>query len=77
MAVPRRLETRIRATAEDGPGKASAFPGPLAEGEHPVGDLGPGGEYEPFRISVRLRAPREGSSLPPPRRRKVPRRTPR
>ena len=30
---------------------------PLAEDEHPVGDLGPGGEHEPFRMSVRLRAP--------------------
>ena len=30
---------------------------PLAEDEHPVGDLGPGGEHEPFRISVRLRVP--------------------
>ena len=30
---------------------------PLAEDEHPAGDLGPGGEHEPFRISVRLRAP--------------------
>ncbi len=29
---------------------------PLAEDEHPVGDLGPGGEHEPFRISVRARA---------------------
>ena len=26
---------------------------PFAEDEHPVGDLGPGGEHEPFRISVR------------------------
>ncbi|HEY6315164.1 MAG TPA: hypothetical protein VIY52_30775 [Streptosporangiaceae bacterium] len=25
----------------------------FAEDEHPVGDLGPGGEYEPFRISFR------------------------
>jgi hypothetical protein len=31
---------------------------PLAEDEHPVGDLGPGGEHEPFRISVRARAAR-------------------
>ena len=30
---------------------------PLAENDHPVSDLGPGGEYEPFRISVRARAP--------------------
>src|SRR5207344_569563 len=28
----------------------------LAEDQHPVGDLGPGGEHEPFRISVRARA---------------------
>src|ERR1700745_2018335 len=26
---------------------------PLAEDEHLVGDLGPGGEHEPFRVSVR------------------------
>ena len=26
---------------------------PLAEDQHPVGGLGPGGEHEPFRISVR------------------------
>ena len=26
---------------------------PLAEDQHPVGDLGPGGEHEPFRIGVR------------------------
>jgi hypothetical protein len=25
---------------------------PLSEDEHLVGDLGPGGEYEPFRVSV-------------------------
>jgi hypothetical protein len=25
---------------------------PLAEDEHPVGDLGPGGEHEPFCVSV-------------------------
>ena len=31
---------------------------PFAEDQHPVGDLGPGGEHEPFRISVRARAPR-------------------
>ena len=30
---------------------------PLAEDQHPVGDLGPGGEHEPFRISVRSPAP--------------------
>ncbi len=29
---------------------------PFAEDEHPVGELGPGGEYEPFRVSVRARA---------------------
>ncbi len=29
---------------------------PLAEDQHPVGDLCPGGEHEPFRISVRARA---------------------
>ena len=31
---------------------------PFTEDQHPVGDLGPGGEHEPFRISVRLRAAR-------------------
>ena len=30
---------------------------PLAEDQHPVSDLGPGCEHEPFRISVRARAP--------------------
>jgi hypothetical protein len=25
---------------------------PLTEDEHPVGDLGPGGEHESFRVSV-------------------------
>ena len=29
---------------------------PLAEDQHPVGDLRPGGEHEPFRITVRARA---------------------
>jgi hypothetical protein len=29
---------------------------PLAEDQHPVGDLGPGGEHEPFRVCVRSRA---------------------
>jgi hypothetical protein len=29
---------------------------PFAEDEHPVGDLSPGGEHEPFRVSVRARA---------------------
>jgi len=29
---------------------------PLAEDQHPVGDLGPGGEHEPFCVSVRARA---------------------
>ena len=24
----------------------------LAEDQHPVGDLGPGGEHEPFRIGI-------------------------
>jgi hypothetical protein len=33
---------------------------PLAEDQHPVGDLGPGGEHEPFRVSVRARAPGRG-----------------
>ena len=31
---------------------------PFAEDQHPVGDLLAGGEHEPFRISVRLRAAR-------------------
>ena len=31
---------------------------PLTEDHHPVGDLGPDGEHEPFRISVRARAAR-------------------
>ena len=31
---------------------------PFAEDQHPVGDLGPGGELEPFRVSVRARAAR-------------------
>jgi hypothetical protein len=26
---------------------------PLAEDQHPVGDLGPGGEHEAFRVCVR------------------------
>jgi hypothetical protein len=30
---------------------------PFAEDQHPVGDLGPGGEHEPFGIGVRPRAP--------------------
>jgi hypothetical protein len=30
---------------------------PLAEDQHPVGDLGPGREHEPFRIGMRARAP--------------------
>ena len=29
---------------------------PFAEDQHPVGDLGTGGEHEPFRVSVRARA---------------------
>ncbi len=31
---------------------------PFAEDEHPVGDLGPDSEHEPFRIRVRSRAAR-------------------
>jgi hypothetical protein len=31
---------------------------PFAEDQHPVGDLGPGGEHEPFRKSIRSRAAR-------------------
>jgi hypothetical protein len=31
---------------------------PLAEDEHPVGDLCPGGEHEPFGMGVRTRTPR-------------------
>jgi len=31
---------------------------PPAEDQHPVGDLGPGGEHEPFGITVCSRAPR-------------------
>jgi hypothetical protein len=30
---------------------------PFTEDQHPVGDLGPGGEHEPSRISIRPRAP--------------------
>ena len=30
---------------------------PFAEDEHPVGELGPGGEHESFRMSVRSWAP--------------------
>src|ERR1700730_5729741 len=33
----------------------------FAEDEHPIGDLGPGGEHEPFRISVRARTPGRNS----------------
>ena len=29
---------------------------PFAEDQHPVGDLGPGGEHESFGVSVRARA---------------------
>ena len=29
----------------------------FAEDEHPVGDLGPGGEHEPFGVGVRARTP--------------------
>jgi hypothetical protein len=41
---------------------------PLAEDEHPVSDLGPGGEHEPFGISVRSRAARRDftTSIPAP-----------
>ncbi len=31
---------------------------PFAEDQHPVGDLGPGCEHEPFRKSIRSRAAR-------------------
>ena len=37
---------------------------PLAEDQHPVGDLYPGGEYEPFRVSVHPRRPRRGGDDP-------------
>jgi hypothetical protein len=30
----------------------------FAEDQHPVGDLCPGGEYEPLRIGIRARTPR-------------------
>jgi hypothetical protein len=30
---------------------------PFAEDQHPVGDLGPGGEHEPFGEGIRARAP--------------------
>jgi hypothetical protein len=30
---------------------------PLAEDQHPVGDLRPGREHKPFRIGIRSRAP--------------------
>ena len=30
---------------------------PLAQDQHPVSDLRPGGEHESFRIGVRVRAP--------------------
>jgi hypothetical protein len=30
----------------------------LAEDQHPVGDLSPGGEHESFRIGIRARAPK-------------------
>jgi hypothetical protein len=32
---------------------------PFADNEHPVGDLGPDGEHEPFGMSVRARARRD------------------
>jgi hypothetical protein len=41
-----------RVLVQDGPQM------PLAEDQHLVGDVGPGGEYEPLRIIVRPRAPR-------------------
>jgi hypothetical protein len=41
---------RGRVLLQDGPRM------PLAEDQHPVGDLGPSGEHEPFRIRVRSRA---------------------
>jgi len=31
---------------------------PFAEDQHPVGDLGPRCEHEPFRVSIRARTPR-------------------
>src|ERR1017187_6915839 len=34
---------------------------PLAEDQHPVGGLSPGGEHEPFCISVRARASPPGA----------------
>ena len=33
---------------------------PLAEDQHPVGDLRPGGEHEPFRIGIRAGASGRG-----------------
>ena len=43
---------------------------PLAEDQHPVGDLHPGGEHEPFRISIRAGASgRRCSRTPQVRRR--------
>jgi hypothetical protein len=46
---------------------------PFAEDQHPVGDLRPGGEHEPFRITVGARSPGAGSSRPRYRHRPGPR----
>jgi len=35
----------------------------LAEDEHPVGDLDPGGEHEPFLVCVRAGAPGRSSPV--------------
>ena len=40
----------------------------LAEDQHPVGDLRPGGEHEPFRIGIRSRGTGAGFSWPRCRR---------
>ena len=53
---PRRAE--LAAAMRPPPVVMALVPGqdrpevPFAEDQHPVGDLGPGGEHEPFRISV-------------------------
>ena len=58
---PRRAE--LAAAMRAAPVVMGLIPGqdrsqmPFAEDQHPVGDLGPGGKHEPFRISVRPRAP--------------------
>ena len=60
---PRRAE--LTAAMGSSPVVMGLVPGedcaqmPFAEDQHPVGDLGPGGEHEPFRIAVRSRAPRQ------------------